>query len=108
MRGRHAVMIVAVSVLAAGVSLAAKTKFQSVWKAPDAATVSFAGAKVAALVIDKDDSLRIAGEEALVRELNARGLQGVASYRMIPKEELLNVEKARPWFERAGVQGVVA
>ena len=37
MRGRHAVMIVAVSVLAAGVSLAAKTKFQSVWKAPDAA-----------------------------------------------------------------------
>jgi len=108
MRGRHAVMIVAVSVLAAGVSLAAKTKFQSVWKAPDAATVSFAGAKVAALVIDKDDSLRVAGEEALVRELNARGLQGVASYRMIPKEELLNVEKARPWFERAGVQGVVA
>jgi len=108
MRAPHAVMIVAVSMLAAGVSLAAKTKFQSVWKAPDAATVSFAGAKVAALVIDKDDSLRVAGEEALVRELNARGLQGVASYRMIPKEELLSAEKARPWFERAGIQGVVA
>jgi len=92
----------------AGASLAAKTKFQSVWKAPDAASVSFAGQKVAALVIDKDDSLRVAGEEALVRELSARGMQGVASYRMVPKEELQNADKARVWFEKAGVQGVVA
>ena len=72
------------------------------------ATVSFAGQKVAALVIDKDDSLRVAGEEALVRELNARGMQGVASYRMVPKEELQSADKARVWFEKAGVQGVVA
>ena len=71
---------------ALSVSLAAKTKFSSVWKSPDAATISFAGKKVAALVIDKDDSLRVAGEEALVRELNARGMNGVASYRMMPKE----------------------
>ena len=108
MRRLPVAVIVAVIVLAAGISLAAKTKFQSVWKAPDAATVSFVGAKVAALVIDKDDSLRVAGEEALVRELTARGLQGVPSYRMIPKEELQSAEKARPWFERAGIQGVVA
>lgn len=108
MRRPHLKLVIVVCVLAAGISLTAKTKFQSVWKAPDAATVSFAGAKVAALVIDKDDSLRVAGEEALVRELNARGLQGVPSYRMIPKEELQSAEKARPWFERAGIQGVVA
>ena len=108
MRRPHLKLVIVVGVLAAGISLTAKTKFQSVWKAPDAATVSFAGAKVAALVIDKDDSLRVAGEEALVRELNARGLQGVPSYRMIPKEELQSAEKARPWFERAGIQGVVA
>ena len=95
-------------VLAAGASLAAKTKFESVWKAPDAATVSFAGQKVAALVIDKDDSLRVAGEEALVRELNARGMQGVASYRIAPKEVMQNADSARGWFEKAGVQGVVA
>jgi len=108
MRRQPVAVIVPVILLAAGITLAGKTKFQSVWKAPDAATVSFAGAKVAALVIDKDDSLRVAGEEALVRELTARGLQGVPSYRMIPKEELQNAEKARPWFERAGIQGVVA
>ena len=102
------VLVLAISIALAGISLAAKTKFQSVWKSADAATVSFAGQKVAALVIDKDDSLRVAGEEALVRELNARGMQGVASYRMVPKEELQSADKARVWFEKAGVQGVVA
>jgi hypothetical protein len=95
-------------VIGLGVSLAAKTKFSSVWKAPDAGTMSFAGKKVAALVIDKDDSLRVAGEEALVRELESRGMKGVASYRMVPKEELQSADKARVWYERAGVEGVVA
>jgi hypothetical protein len=101
-------VVVATFLAAAVVSISAKTKFESVWKSPDAATVSFAGAKVAALVIDRDDSLRMSGEEALVRELTARGMQGVASYRMVPKEELLDADRARPWYERAGVQGVVA
>lgn len=94
--------------IAAGVSVAAKTTFQSVWRSQDAATVSFAGAKVAALVIDKDDSLRVAGEEALVRELDARGIQGVASYRIMPKELAKDPEQAKVWYEKAGVQGVVA
>jgi hypothetical protein len=102
------VLIAAAFLAAAVVSIGAKTKFESVWKSPAAASVSFAGAKVAALVIDKDESLRMAGEEALVRELDARGMQGVASYRMIPKEELLDADRARPWYEKAGVQGVVA
>ena len=59
-------------------------------------------------MIDKDDSLRVAGEEALVRELDARGMKGVASYRMVPKEELQSADKAQIWFEKAGVEGVVA
>lgn len=95
-------------VIGLGVSLAAKTKFSSVWKAPDAGMVSFADKKVAALVIDKDDSLRVAGEEALARELSARGMQGVATYRIAPKEELQSADRAKPWFERAAVEGVVA
>ena len=95
-------------VIGLGVSVAAKTKFSSVWKAPDAATVSFAGKKVAALVIDKDDSLRVAGEEALVRELTSRGIQGVASYRMMPKELAHDPAQAKIWYEKAGVEGVVA
>jgi hypothetical protein len=102
------VLALAAMVLVLGVSIAAKTKFQSVWKSPDAAGTSFAGKKVAALVIDQDDSLRVAGEEALVRELTARGIQGVASYRMMPKELAQDPAQAKIWYEKAGVQGVVA
>ena len=82
--------------------------FTSSWSAPDAAGVSFAGRKVAALVISADQNLRISGEEQLVRELGGRGIQGVATYRLIPSEETASAERARPWFERANVEGVVA
>ena len=79
--------------LAAGV--AAKPKFLSVWKTPAATEVTLAGKKLAALVISNDNDLRVSGEEALVRELERRGLQGVATYRIAPKEELTSGDKAK-------------
>ena len=100
--------VVAAATLAAVTLVSAAPKFTSVWKSPDAAQVSFAARKVAALVITQDDSLRISGEESLVRELTARGLQSVATYRIAPKEELQSAERARVWFEKANVEGVVA
>lgn len=84
------------------------TKFTSTWKSPDAPRVGFAGRKVAVLVISKDQNLQISGEEGLARELEARGLKVVAAYRLVPREELQDPRKARGWFERAGVEGVVA
>jgi len=89
-------------------TLSAAIKFTSTWKSMDSGSVSFAGKKVAALVISQDDSLRMSGEESLVRELSARGLQAVATYRIAPKEELARPETAKPWFEKAGVEGIVA
>jgi hypothetical protein len=87
----------------------AGTKFTSTWKAPGAAGVSFTGKKVAVLVISKDQDLRVSGEETLAREIGtARGLQTVAAYRLVPREELEDPQKARGWFERAGVEGVIA
>jgi hypothetical protein len=88
--------------------VSAAPKFTSAWRSPDAGSVSFAGKKVAALVITQDDSLRVSGEESLVRELTARGLQSVATYRIAPKEELKSADRARVWFEKANVEGVVA
>jgi hypothetical protein len=104
-RSLPAAIIIAVAL---GATVAAKTKFSSVMRSPEASKVSFSGKKIAALVIDKDDSLRVAGEEGLVNELNARGMRGVASYRIMPKEELRNTANARGWYEKSGVQGVVA
>jgi hypothetical protein len=99
------VLIITLALLA---TVSAAPKFVSTWKAPEAAGTSFAGKKIAALVISSDDNLRISGEEALVRELAAIGIKdGVAAYRLVPREELQDAAKARPWFERAGIEGVV-
>jgi hypothetical protein len=88
--------------------VSAAPKFTSTWKAPEAAGTSFAGRKVAALVISQDENLRVSSEEALVRELTAIGVKdAVAAYRLVPREELQDAVKAKPWFERAGVEGVV-
>jgi hypothetical protein len=105
---RPVIAIALATVIATIATIAADVKFKSAWRSMDAAQVSFAGKKVAALVMTDDDSLRVSGEEALVRELTGRGLQMVASYRIVPKEELKNPESAKGWYERSGVEGVVA
>jgi hypothetical protein len=93
-------------VITAAASLGA-VKFTSTWGAPDAKGLSFKGQKVAALVISDDQSLRMSGEEALARELTSRGIQGVAAYRAIPREELKDPERAKAWFAKDQVAGVV-
>ena len=60
-----------------------------------------AGKKVVAVLISEDDSLRMSVEEAMSRELTARGPVGVAGYRTIPAELLKDPAKARAWFERS-------
>lgn len=87
--------------------LAADVKFTSTWAAPEARSSSFHGKKVATVVMSADEGLRVSGEEGLVTELQGRGINAVASYRMIPKEELKDPEKARGWFERGQVDGVI-
>ena len=98
---------VALFAAAMPVALLAGTKFTSTWAAPDARQMSLAGKKVATLVMSSDESLRMSGEEGLVTELKGRGINAIAAYRLIPKEELKDVEKARSWFERTNVEGVI-
>jgi hypothetical protein len=83
------------------------TEFTSQYTAKGIEARSFAGKKIAALVISDDLALRMSAEEALVRQLNERGVKGIASYKMIPAPELKDKDKAKAWFEKAGVQGVV-
>ena len=91
-----------------GVTAAAQTHaLRSTWRAPGVESFDFRGQKVAAVIISRDESLRISGEEALAREITAQGPEGVAAYRVIPREELEDPAKARAWFERTGVSGVV-
>jgi len=80
-----ALVVALVVALGAGVSAAS---FKAVWKSPEVTQVNYAGKKIAALVVSDDFNLRMSAEEALARELTDRGANGVAAYRLIPKEEL--------------------
>jgi len=101
-------LCVVLSIVIASTAVMAAPKFRSVWKAPDIASLNFATKTVAALVITDDQSLQVSAEEKLVRELTALGVNGIATYRIVPREELKSAEKAKGWYERRGVQGVVA
>ena len=103
---RRLLPVSCVLLLLLSVPLVAAVKFTSTWKAPGP-PVSFAGQKVAVLLMAEDLSLRMSTEEALVREITPRGPQAVAAYTLIPPPELRDVERAKGWFERAGVQGVI-
>ena len=92
---------------ASAVLAAASNEFLSTWRAPGAGQMNFAGRKVAAVLIADDDGLRVPAEEALAREITARGPNGVPAYRIIPKEEVRKKDAARGWFERAGVEALV-
>jgi hypothetical protein len=94
-------------VLAFALAAAAGADLVETWKNPNAGPVDFAGRKVAAVMIVDDNNIRVSAEEALAREISARGAIGVPAYRIIPKEELAKKDAAKGWFERAGVQGLV-
>ena len=98
---------IALFVTVCATTLLAAPKFVAVWKSPEVARLNFAGKKVAALVITDSQSLQMSGEEALVRELAARKVNGTATYRFVPREELKSADQAKGWFERSKVEGVV-
>jgi hypothetical protein len=93
--------------LGTAAAIAAANEFVSTWKAPGAAAMNFTGRKVAAVLITDDDSLRVPAEEALAREITARGPIGVPAYRIVPREEVKKKDAAKGWFERAGIDGLV-
>jgi hypothetical protein len=99
--------IYALAVLAAVLSGGADNEFLSTWKAPGAAKIDFTGRKVAAVLIVDDMSLRQSAEEALSREVTARGAVGVAAYRVLPAELLADKDAAKAWFEKARIEGLV-
>ncbi len=103
----HAIAIFSIVLLTYPAAPETKAKFSTTWKAPGVAGVTYAGKKVVGLIVSDDLSLRMSAEEALARELTARGAQGVAAYRVIPREEISKVDSAKRWFEQSGTAGVV-
>lgn len=97
-----------VATAAVAAAACASTSFNSVWKNPAAQPGNFKGKKVAALIVSKEEGVRYGAEDALARELTARGAVGIAAYTLIPKELVQDKDKAKEFLAKADVAGVVA
>ena len=100
------VLAVLLAIVAA--ACATGSNFTSSWTAPDAQPLRFAGKKVAALVISKDESVRRGAEDELSYQLTKRGAKGIPSYALVPTDAAQDREKAKAAFEKAGIAGVVS
>jgi hypothetical protein len=85
----------------------ASTGFVSTWKAPDAQPLKPEGSKVAAVVMHKNEAARRAAEDALAKEITARGAEGIPSYTLISAATAEQEAQAKAAFEKAGIAGVV-
>jgi hypothetical protein len=94
-------------VAAAALAACATTEFTSTWTSPDPQPVDYSGRKVAAIVVSPDESARRTGEDALAREISARGAVGVPAYTLLALDELRDHAAARAKLLQAGIEGAV-
>ncbi len=85
----------------------ASTRFVDVWQDPDLVAGKLNGEKIAAFLISEDESRRRVVEDALARELTARGAQGVAGYTLISSETAQDVAAVERKLREESVQAVV-
>ena len=84
----------------------ATAKFSTTWVNPEAQALSFkAGDKTLAMVPVGNEGMRRIAEDALARAISSRGLQGVASYTLVPAE--LTREKAHAAAKQIDAAGAV-
>jgi hypothetical protein len=97
------VLVVAVATLGC-----ATTQFTSTWRDPTAPPIAMNGQKVVALVITSNEATRRAGEDALARELSARGVQGIPGYQInADAKPVRDSEVLRKKLGDAGIAGAV-
>jgi hypothetical protein len=99
----RAVAVMAIALL----SGCASSSFVSSWKAPDAQPLELKGAKVAAVVMMRSEASRRTAEDALAREITARGAIGVPMYTVLPDADPAKEPQARAELEKLGFQGAV-
>lgn len=100
--------VVAVVLALLTLSACGTTRYESTWKDPSASPITLSGQKVAAFVLTDSDTTRRAAEDALAREITARGAQGIPGYVLLPGQEPKDPQAARRALQQAGVEGAVA
>src|SRR6476659_6648473 len=101
-------LIPILAVLALSPLACSTTTFESTWRAPDAEPLRLQGAKVVALFLSRNPATRRRAEDAMAREITARGAQGVPAYTVLSDEEVKDQEASRAKLESLGFGGTVA
>jgi hypothetical protein len=83
------------------------THFNSRWTAPGAQPVSTNSARIAAVFISDNESIRRVGEDVMVKELTRIGGSAIPSYNVIAQDPR-NREESRRQLEAAGVDIVIS
>lgn len=99
-----------VTALATGLTLlvaCASTTLTSTWRAPDVQAISLVGKSIGAVFITDAESLRRTGENALARDLSARGARGFGTFHLLPGDQHLDAETAQARLKAAGADAVV-
>ena len=94
------------AVLAAAVACTSTT-FDSTWRSPEARPLQLTGRKVLAVFVARDQGRRRRGEDAMVREIQARGAQAVASYTVLSEQEARDPEGSKAKLQQLGFAGAV-
>jgi hypothetical protein len=85
----------------------AATTFTSTWKAPDARAIYPAGKTIAAVFVSDNDSNRRAAEDALAKDLNARGARGVPAYTLLSSERDGSADEDHARLKTAGANEII-
>jgi len=83
------------------------TTFESTWHSPEARPVRLPGRKVVGVFIAVNPAVRHRAEDAMAREISARGAEGVPAYTVLSDEEIKDQDASRAKLERMGFAGVV-
>jgi hypothetical protein len=85
----------------------ATTAFTSTWKAPDAQSINSGGKTIVAVFVSDNDSYRRTAEDALARDVNARGARGLPAYTLLSSERDGSSDDDRARLKKAGANEVV-
>ncbi|HEX5854074.1 MAG TPA: hypothetical protein VFZ57_00525 [Thermoanaerobaculia bacterium] len=83
------------------------TTFDSTWRSPEAKPLQLEGQKVVGLFLAKSPARRRRAEDAMAREISARGARGVPAYTALSDDDVKDQEAARAKLESLGFGGVV-
>lgn len=90
-----------------GTTACATTKLTSTWIAPGAQPLDPQKKAIAIMITDRESS-RLAVEEAMVKEMQKRGVNAIASYTILPAALVRDTARAHAVLIQEGVDAVIA